>query len=112
MQAPLLHDKNTAEGFLAGDLHGGGCAGQHRRCVERGARSSGSWKLIRRSGHLRALLLFDPRDSKAHRQTAGQDENARLKKKMMADLTLDRGMLQDVIWRKLRSLVACANWFA
>ena len=40
-----------------------------------------------------------------------EDENARLKK-IVADLTLDREMLQDVIRRKLRSLVGCANWFA
>ena len=39
-----------------------------------------------------------------------EDENGRLKK-IVADLTLDREMLQDVIRRKLRSLTRCANWF-
>ena len=40
-----------------------------------------------------------------------EDENGRLKK-IVADLTLDREMLQDVIRRKTRGLAACANWFA
>ncbi len=40
-----------------------------------------------------------------------ENENARLKE-IVADLTLDRGMLQDVIRRKLCSLAGCANLFA
>ena len=40
-----------------------------------------------------------------------EDENARLKR-IVADLTLDRQMLQDVVRRKLSSRNGRANWFA
>tara|TARA_Y100001933_G_C18989611_1_gene559941 strand:- start:118 stop:522 length:405 start_codon:yes stop_codon:yes gene_type:complete len=40
-----------------------------------------------------------------------EDGNGRLKK-IVADPTPDREMLQDVIRRKTRGLAACANWFA
>ncbi len=38
-----------------------------------------------------------------------EDENAKLRK-LVADLALDREMLQDVIRRKLRSLLANLSW--
>ncbi len=38
-----------------------------------------------------------------------QDENGRLKK-IVADLTFDREMLQDVIRRKLRGLLRSVSW--
>lgn len=38
-----------------------------------------------------------------------EDENVKLRK-LMADLSLDREMLQDVIRRKLRDLLASASW--
>lgn len=40
-----------------------------------------------------------------------EDENARLKR-IVADLTLDRQMLQDVVRRKLGSRRGRVNWFA
>ncbi len=40
-----------------------------------------------------------------------EDENARLKR-IVADLTLDRQMLQDVVRRKLLSRSGRVNWFA
>lgn len=39
-----------------------------------------------------------------------EDENERLRK-FVADLSLDKGMLQDVIRRKLQGLVANASWW-
>jgi putative transposase len=42
------------------------------------------------------------------RLKALEDENSRLKK-IVADLTLDREMLQDVIRRKLRGLSGSAS---
>ena len=38
-----------------------------------------------------------------------EDENAKLRK-LVADLSLDREMLQDVIRRKLQGLLASASW--
>tara|TARA_R110001606_G_scaffold79257_1_gene183097 strand:+ start:11727 stop:12221 length:495 start_codon:yes stop_codon:yes gene_type:complete len=40
-----------------------------------------------------------------------EEENSRLKR-IVADLTLDREMLQDVIKRKLLGLIASASWSA
>ncbi|MEC5208825.1 putative transposase [Vogesella perlucida] len=38
-----------------------------------------------------------------------EEENARLKR-MVADLSLDKQMLQEVIQKKLRSRLASASW--
>ena len=50
-----------------------------------------------------------PSDMKRMREL--EEENARLKR-IVADLSLDRDMLQDIIKRKLRGLRASASWRA
>ncbi len=50
------------------------------------------------------LLPDEMRRLKQH-----EDENSRLKK-LVADLSLDREMLQDVIRRNLRGLPGSGNW--
>ncbi len=47
--------------------------------------------------------------SEMRRLKALEDENARLKK-LVAELSLDREMLQDVVRRKLSSRLGCELW--
>ena len=49
-----------------------------------------------------------PSEMKRLRQL--EEENGKLKK-IVADLSLDKEMLQDVIRRKLRSLSGSGNWW-